>query len=118
MLLLLLLLYVLGSSNLELVHQLSHPYEAAELHSVQHESDPCHVAVYHQKRDGGCGHTSHFVKEDKCSLCDIQFHSNTIVEVGVIVLPFTFNIICTPNSSAIFIEGVNDQFAGRAPPVS
>jgi hypothetical protein len=116
--LLLLLLYVLGSSNLELVHQFSHPYDAAELHSVQQENDPCHIAVYHHLRDGGCSHTSHYVKENKCSLCDIQFHSNTFDEVGAIKLQLTFTKVCTPNSFVISMEGVNYQFKGRAPPLS
>lgn len=118
MVILFLFLYFLGSSDIISLHKFSHQYREAELHSVQNERDPCHVTVYHQQRDGGCGHTSHFVKGDKCSICDIQFHSNPIEEVSVIVLPLTFNIASAPNSLTQLIERVNDQFAGRAPPIS
>jgi len=112
----LLLLYFIGSSRIESFHKLFHENES--VHSAQVERDPCHIKVFHQQKDGGCDHTSHYVKEDKCALCDIQFHSNTLAEVEIIVLPFTFNTVCTPNSSAISIEGVSYQFEGRAPPVS
>lgn len=118
MVILFLFLYFLESSDIKSLHKFSHEYGEAELHSVQHEREPCHVAVYHKQRGGGCSHASHFVKEDKCSLCYIRFHSNPIEEVSVIVLPLTFNIAPAPHSLALSIERVKDQFAGRAPPIS
>ncbi len=112
----LLFLYFLGSSRIESLHKLFHKEEVA--HSSLDESDPCHITLYHQQRDGGCDHTSHFVKEDKCSLCDIQFNSNPIEEVSYIVLPITFSIVSEPSSLTIFIEEVKYKFTGRGPPIS
>jgi len=112
----LLFLYFLGSSRIESLHKFFH--EDVVLHTAQDESDPCHLRLYHQQIDGGCDHTSHFVAEEKCSLCDIQFHSNPIVEVSVIVPPITFNLVSAPLFVKLYIEEVDYQFTGRAPPVS
>jgi hypothetical protein len=115
---LLLFLYVLGSSNIESFHSLFHKYETTVLHTEQNEADPCHIALYHQKRDGGCHHDSHLVKEDKCSLCHVQLHNAQIAEVSAITLPVTFCVVSSSNSFELYIEGINFQSAGRAPPLS
>lgn len=112
----LLLLYFLGSSRIESFHKFFH--EDVVLHTAQDESDPCHLTLYHQQRDGGCDHTSHFVEEEKCSFCDIQFYSNPIVAGSVIALPIAFNLVSAPLWITQYIEAVDYQFIGRAPPVS
>jgi hypothetical protein len=112
----LLFLYFLGSSKIESLHKFFH--EDVVLHTAQDESDPCHLTLYHPQRDQGCDHTSHFVQDEKCSLCDIQFHSNPIAVVGAIEQQITFNIVATPLFIKLHIEEVDYQFTGRAPPVS
>lgn len=114
MVIFLLFLYFLGSSGIEFPHKFFHE---DVLHTAQDESDPCHLTLYHQQRDGGCEHTSHFVEEGTCALCDIQFQSIQIVEGSAIVLPITFNLISAPLFLKLYIEEVDYQFTGRAPPV-
>lgn len=110
----LLLLYFLGSSRIEF-HNFFHANES--VHSAQDEHDPCHIKVFHKQRDGGCDHTSHFVKEIKCALCDLQSSSNSIAEVRTIELPHTFCVVSLSDSIKQALKGAAYQFAGRAPPV-
>lgn len=112
----LLFLYFLGSSGIESIHKFFH--EEVVLHTAEDESDPCHLTLYHQQRDGSCDHTSHFVEKEKCSLCGIQFHYNPIAEVSAIGLPISFNLVSAPLLLKLIIEEVDYQFTGRAPPVS
>lgn len=114
----LLFLYVLGSSNIESFHSLFHEHEATVLHTEQNEADPCHIALYHQERDGGCHHDSHLIKEDNCSLCHAQLHNAQIAEVSSVTLPVTFCVVSSSNSFELHVEGVDFQSVGRAPPVS
>ncbi len=113
-----LFLNILGSYHIESFHSLFLEHEVTELHKLKNESDPCHITLYHQLDNGGCNHDSHFVKENKCPLCDIQFHSDPITEVRSIVLSPIFGIVSIPFSIKLSIVRVNFQFAGRAPPVS
>jgi len=108
-------LYFIGSSRIESIHKIFH--KDVVLHTATDESDPCHLTLYHQQRDGGCEHTSHFVEKERCSLCGIQFHSNPIAEVSAIGLPISFNLVSTPLFLKLIIEEVDYQFTGRAPPV-
>lgn len=66
--LLLLLVYLGGVFEFESIHGLIHEPKA-EVHSVQHELDPCHQSLYHQERNQGCEHKYHLTKQDKCPLC-------------------------------------------------
>lgn len=115
--LLLIFLNILGPFNIESVHHLLPEHKNIKLHTAQDERDPCHIKLFHQESGGGCDHTSHFVKEDKCPLCDIQFHSNPMAEVSAIVLPPSFNIVSVHPSLKPYLEKVAYQFTGRAPPV-
>jgi len=115
----LLFLYVLGSSNIESFHNLFHGKEAKTLHTELNEADPCHVSVFHQERDSDkCHHSAHLIKEDKCSLCFVQWHPAQLAEVSVITPLTVFWSVSFSNTLDQCTEGINFPSPGRAPPVS
>lgn len=73
--LVLLLLYVAGSVQIEGFHHLLHAEEVTELHSLQHEQDSCHKAIYHQETENTCDHSSHVVQLKKCPVCELSFQT-------------------------------------------
>ncbi len=115
---LLLFLYVVGTSNIGSLHTFFHEHEVADLHSEQNEVDPCHIALYHQDRPGGCEHDMHLEEVNTCSLCDVQFHSVQISENFVLVLPKTFFVQSTCDVFDFIHQQESFQFSGRAPPRS
>jgi hypothetical protein len=72
--LLLLLMYITGTSQLELVHSLAHDHVSLISHSQEQEEDPCHRLIYHNDVENGCGHDSHLIVTDKCHMCDLTLH--------------------------------------------
>lgn len=76
--LLLLVIYVAGTSRLDVFHRLTHSHHHSVLHSDEQEKDPCHRAVYHANAGDGCGHQSHIVITDRCELCDMIVHADEI----------------------------------------
>jgi hypothetical protein len=74
--LLLLLLYVAGTSHLEYLHLLVHSHDVAISHSDEKEKDPCHRLIYHDDTAQGCSHDSHLVVSDKCQTCDVVYHGD------------------------------------------
>jgi hypothetical protein len=115
----LLFLYLIGSSNLESLHSFIHEHEVTFL-TKKHETDNnhCEIRLHYQNLAGGCDHDIHFIKEDKCSLCDIQFSNSQIAEFNIITLQDTFCDVFSSNSYEHNIEGIDFQYLGRAPPVS
>lgn len=67
---LLLLLYLTGNVQVESFHELFHSFERA-LHSQEEEKDPCHRAIYHDEKEKGCEHKTHFTPIKKCPLCHV-----------------------------------------------
>jgi hypothetical protein len=76
---LLLILYVAGTSGIERLHQFFHSHDHLVAHSEIQEKDPCHRSIYHNEKDKGCGHHSHLIVTDKCELCDLIFHTDQIL---------------------------------------
>jgi hypothetical protein len=76
---LLLILYVAGTSGIEGLHQFFHSHDHSVTHSEAQEQDPCHRSIYHDVADKGCGHHSHLIVRDKCELCDLLFHTDQIL---------------------------------------
>ena len=68
--LLLLLVYFVGSVQIESIHSIFHDFEVA-LHSSEQEEDPCHRAIYHDAVDDACDHTTHITAVKKCPLCHV-----------------------------------------------
>lgn len=113
----LLLVYLLSSFNTESIHRLVHSHESGDLHTAQHEADPCHIKIYHHERPGGCDHKAHLVKEEKCSFCPVQLSNFQVIEECTISLIQTFESVEGFTSDDLFITTTNFKFAGRAPPV-
>lgn len=90
---LLLLLYLIGSSNVELFHSFAHDDEILITHSDEQEKDPCHRLIYHSDVKDGCGHESHLVVADKCSMCDVAYQSDQgILKIFTFKSAFPFEV--------------------------
>ena len=115
--LILLLFYVSGNVQVESFHQLFHASEA-ELHTSEHEKDPCHRAIYHDSQDDGCDHKTHLTAVKKCPLCHVVPHNEQHFAVShdfqSFSLPTIFNdvISCHPLGENFFTLSV------RGPPVA
>lgn len=114
--LLLVLLYLVGSARIESVHQLFVQHAAPVLHAQEQEKDPCHRSIYHQERSADCKHTTHIVDNHKCPMCDSQVHTVQIHEDNLgVVSPFFESAISTISQSTT-IAGYYSYSSSRAPP--
>jgi hypothetical protein len=114
--LLLLVLYVCGTSHLELLHSFVHKHEVGVAHSDEQEKDPCHRLIYHNDTEQGCGHDSHLVVSDKCEMCDLVYHGDHAFLSNIEFEPENF-----PNKFfSLFKENLDSYWAvissSRAPP--
>jgi hypothetical protein len=73
---LLLLLYFVGSIEVDTFHSTLHAGENAVLHSVQNEQDSCHRTIYHLEKRDGCDHSTHISAVKKCPACQVSSHSD------------------------------------------
>lgn len=71
-----LIVYLLGTTHLDVFHTSFHHEEELVLHTTVEESDPCHRMVYHQDKANGCRHDSHLTARDECNLCDFIPHGD------------------------------------------
>lgn len=72
-----LVLYAVGSLQVESFHRLIHGHDEATLHSAEQEENNCHRVVYHNEAKSDCDHKSHITENRNCPLCQIsvqQFH--------------------------------------------
>lgn len=76
----LLMLYIAGSTSIELIHAVFHSDEVIVVeHTVFQEQDPCHRLIYHFDIEHGCKDDVHLVASNKCKMCDIAFHADQSV---------------------------------------
>ncbi|MBX2911657.1 MAG: hypothetical protein M9954_09490 [Cyclobacteriaceae bacterium] len=74
--LLLLVIYLTGTVEVNSFHALLHPPEnQKELHTMANEANGCHQWVYHNNGKPGCGHKAHLVANKKCPLCHLTLQS-------------------------------------------
>lgn len=115
-LLALLILYSAASLRVDSLHQFFHAEEIVELHSLEHESDPCHKSIYHQQSEKGCHHQSHLSSNTKCPLCEHKVSSDELCFIlekdQTINYSTSSEILVKENlsSPSIFLS------SGRAPP--
>lgn len=83
--LLLVILYILSSSGAGILHSIVHETQQVVSHAGEDEKDPCHRSIYHNGTQGGCSHGTHFIASDKCPMCDIVFHVDQNVSIGLSV---------------------------------
>ena len=113
---LLLLLYLTGNVQVESFHEIFHSFEKA-LHSHEEEKDPCHRAIYHDEKEKGCEHKTHFTPIKKCPLCHVvPFNDQHVAVVE--------SYIATPSSEiyhfsryAISLPTLHVTLPARAPPI-
>lgn len=86
---LLLLLYLLSSVQVDSIHNFFHRSEQPELHAAANEEDPCHQVIYHHDTNTDCRHKLHIASDDACNLCHLLLHNDHIL---------------FPNSSCEFIK--------------
>jgi hypothetical protein len=115
--LLLLLLYLAGNVQVESFHQVFHSFEQA-LHSSDQEKDPCHRAIYHDSKQEGCDHKTHFTAVKKCPLCHIVPLSEKHIAVS-----HSFESISSLSdfenfSFSIPATELSGNLSARAPPMS
>jgi hypothetical protein len=113
---LLLLLYLVGNTQIESIHKLFHSHSNSLNHSVEQEKDPCHRTIYHQVKKDGCEHNSHLVKVQKCSLCQVLFHSDQIVFSDLPSKPLQSGFILIKRFIPVQLAGIDDNLPARAPP--
>jgi hypothetical protein len=117
--LLLLVLYVVGTTEVESIHGLLHDSgDETVLHSVVNERDACHQSIYHNKTDQDCGHKSHIVESNKCPLCQLTVQSAQILTKSEVV-----ELACTTHVGSgllpILLDGSSSALIpARAPPVN
>ena len=111
------LLYIIGSVEIESIHGLSHESDHAEIHTIESESDPCHVSLYHQERSGACDHEAHISKNNTCSFCDAQLHqSHLFLSLNGDLAPLTITDTTSECVQDLFSETL-PCLRGRAPPI-
>jgi cell division protein FtsL len=76
--LLLLVLYAIGSLQIESFHRLLHAHDEAALHSPEQEENDCHRLVFHNQSKGDCKHKSHVTELKKCPLCQITVQQDQL----------------------------------------
>jgi hypothetical protein len=112
----LLVLYVVGSLQVESFHRLLHGHDEAALHSPEQEESDCHRLVYHNQSKGDCKHDSHVTENKKCPLCQIsvqQLHIAVDIDHKLFTSP-----IQKPASdfSETLLTATLPKGAARAPP--
>jgi len=116
--LLLLVLYLAGSVQVDSLHHLVHPDDYTILHSPENEKDTCHQSIYHAGLNHGCEHKSHLSEFKKCSVCDYANHSVHLFSISLLDLSASSSIAVEDhyNSSE---AGINPLYqSSRAPPLA
>lgn len=112
------LVYLMGSISFESLHKLFMDHAHAKAHTPQQEENPCHIALFHQERAGGCEHPTHFIEIDNCTLCDHSLPVLAALLSESVAVSFdtfqSYSLALTPLTKA----GITLYVAGRAPPLA
>lgn len=113
-----LLVYLMGSISFESLHKLFVNHSHTQAHTPQQEENPCHIALFHQERAGGCEHPTHFIEIDNCTLCDHSLPVLAALLSESVADSFhsfqSYSFALTPLTKA----GITLYVAGRAPPLA
>ncbi|MBA4056335.1 MAG: hypothetical protein C0490_16590 [Marivirga sp.] len=112
---LLITVYFLTTSRIDSVHRFF-GHEDSTLHTPEQEQAPCHIAIYHQERSGGCEHKTHFSENDRCSLCDSQVHNTHIFLTVEVSISHFFSISDFRSTQDCLSKGFLTYSSSRAPP--
>lgn len=96
---LLILFYLIGSLQLDSLHQILHQHDQSATHTEEAELNACHRAIFHLATENACDHPTHLTELKKCPWCigtlhqdfglasSVQvIHSSNFIETG-----FEFN---------------------------
>jgi hypothetical protein len=114
---LLVLLYLIGSVQLESFHSLLHASEETALHSSDKELDPCHISIYHQERDGACAHKTHVSGKHTCPLCHGIFHTDHLLLSTCIQSDIAADSFARAGNQLSKAKAISLTLPARAPPV-
>lgn len=114
--LLLLALYIVGTSQLGFLYAIGHNHDVQISHSYKEEKDPCHRHIYHNDVAAGCDHDVHLTVTDKCDLCDFAVHADKTLLSPAIYLTLKFD----QNFVSLYKSNLDSYWAvlssSRAPP--
>ena len=114
---LLLLLYLVGSVQIESFHDAFHSFEQA-LHSFDQEKDPCHRAIYHDSKKEGCDHKTHVTAVKKCPLCHLVPLNEKHIAVSHVFESFSTPCDFKNFCFSFCVVEVAGKLSARAPPLS
>ena len=114
--LLLLVLYIAGSVEIDSLHHLVHADDHISLHSPEHEKDTCHQSIYHAGLNQGCNHPSHLSEKKECSVCDYANHSVHLFSFSVFNLSPTQNDVAADQYIALEQTPFSFYEDSRGPP--
>ena len=112
----LLFLYLAGNVQIESFHQLFHA--KAELHTAEHELDPCHRAIYHDADDDGCGHKTHLTEIKKCPLCHVVPPNGQHLGSSHSFKSFSLPTVFDDALSCVLVGEIFTSYSVRGPPLS
>lgn len=116
--LLILLLYLVGSVQIESLHHLVHPDDHISLHSPEQEKDTCHQSIYHAGINHGCDHKSHLSEFKKCAVCDYANHSVHLFSIYTTDLPDALSNFIEDHYVQSEVTTTLLYSSSRAPPVA
>ena len=115
---LLLLLYLIVTSQTGLLHAFGHNHNVHITHTFIDENDPCHRLIYHNDVAAGCDLDIHLSLSDKCDLCDFAIDPEKILLTPAIYLTITFD----SNFVSFYKSNLDSYWAvlssSRAPPLA
>ena len=114
---LLLLLYVMGSVQVESFHDTLHSFEQS-LHSFEQEKDPCHRAIYHDSAKEGCDHKTHVTGVKNCPLCHVVPVNAQSIAASQTYQPTVVSVDFNHFSFSHHVKEIFTNLPSRAPPVS
>lgn len=114
---LLLLSYLVGTSSVEVFHQLFHNHERLTTHSPEQEKDPCHRSIFHHEKKGSCNHEAHILKIEKCPLFHPVTHNDHLVISSIACATIPSGSSTIAPLIVVELAASNDNLPSRAPPL-
>jgi len=113
---LLLFFYLVGATQIELLHRFFYAHDTTFIHSVEQEKDLCHRTIYHIEKKDGCEHNSHLIRVEKCCPCNVLFHSDQIAFSDLSCEFIQSSLIVAEEFKSVQIAGIDNNLPSRAPP--
>jgi len=86
---LLILFYLIGSLQLDSLHQILHQHEESASHSEEAEQNACHRTIFHLATENACDHPTHLTELKKCPWCQGTLHQDSGLAIATPVIHFS-----------------------------